>query len=342
MSLPGSLAEPDAVMANPISLELRSALEILCHEASRKGVTVTCAARPELFTHGMSEAWFRERVIPPARHVCLSDGSAVKHLPGLPTYAFFYALSFNAATSALRKLASRAPELMANLQGQVNSWVTVGNGTSRVRPPPVFLSRAMPLEHPPSTLLPFFLNRDSAEDSANRMEQAGPVDIDTRAGATRLMYVPLTETALVCRSFACAISDLILRACFRPSMLLVLRIPGIATEEPSLAQSIAIVLAAVRASGVLLPRASPPNVLFATRDLEEAHPIFDRLPLHVVVHESFDFWRYTKEFYDRADQITIVAEFRSCADEVFLPYEVSAIYGARAVRRWVVDPIGGD
>ena len=73
MSLSGSLAAPEAVLANPLSLELRSALEILDEEARRRGLPIMCVARPEVFTHGILEAWFRDRISPFAQHVCLSD-----------------------------------------------------------------------------------------------------------------------------------------------------------------------------------------------------------------------------------------------------------------------------
>jgi len=334
MSLPGSLAEPADVLANPVSLELRSALEILLAEARRRGLPVMCVARPEMFTHGMAEAWFRARVSPLAQHVCLSDGSSVKHLPGLPTHVFFYGLMFRDAVAALRRLSRRAPELMINLGSQVNSCLTLGRAPCRVRPEPVLLSRTTALRVPPPLLLPFFLNRDSAEDSANRVQQAGPVAAESLLGFSRMLYVPLTETALDDGAFGHAVTELILQTFFDPTTLLVLKCPAACQVEPSLTHGIATLLAAVRKSSVMLPRSSPPNILFAASDLEEDHVIFDRFPFCLVVHDSFDFWRHTKGFYARAQEVTVLARQGSATEE----FNVAAIYGPNAVRRWVVDP----
>ncbi len=342
MSLPGSFAEPEAVLANPLSLELRSALEILHHEANRRHLPIMCVARPEVFTHGISEAWFRDRISPSTQHVCLSDGSTVKHLPGVPTHVFFYCLSFRNAAAALQRLSRRAPELMINLRSQINTSVVLGRGPHRARPKSVYLPRTTPLRQPPSTLLPFFLNRDSAEDSANRIEHAGPVDVERLTGFTRMLYLPLTEAALDDRAFARAVLDLILQSFFDPATLLVLRLPADAQVGPSLTRGIATLLAVVRQTGVVLPRSSPANILFTTRDLEEDHAIFERFPLHIVLHESFDFWRHTVDFYARAHAVTVLAEPESTAKAGFFRFDVTSIYGAKAVRRWVVDPADVD
>jgi len=341
MSLAGSLVEPEAVLANPLSLELRSALEIVDEEARRRGLPIMCVARPEVFTHGMSEAWFRDRISPSPQHVCLSDGSAVKHLPGVPTHVFFYCLPFRDAIAALRRLSRRAPELAINLRSQINTSVELGRGPHRARPESVYLPRTTPLRHRPCTLLPFFLNRDSAEDSANRIGQAGPVEVERLAGFSRLLYLPLTETALDDRAFARAVMDLILQSFFDPTTLLVLRLPP-DVRGPSLVRGITTLLAAAGPSGVVLPRSSPANILLAMQDPEEDHVIFERFPLFIVIHESFDFWRHTSGFYKRAREVTVLAEPETAARAGFFRFDVSTIYGAKAVRRCVVDPTDPD
>jgi hypothetical protein len=342
MSLPGSFAEPEAVLANPLSLELRSALEILHQEARRRNLPITCVARPEVFTHSISEAWFRDRISLSAQHVCLSDGSTVKHLPGVPTHVFFYCLSFRSAIAALQLLSRRAPELMIKLCSQINTSVVLGQGTHRTRPTSAYLPRTTPLRQPPSTLLPFFLNRDSAEDSANRIEHAGPVEVEGLTGFTRVLYLPLTEASLDDRAFAQAVLDLILQTFIDLTTLLILRLPADAQMGPSLARGIATLLAVVRQSGLVLPRSSPANILFTTRDLEEDHVLFERFPLHIVLHESFDFWRHTVDYYARAHAVTVLAEPESAAKAGLFRFDVTSIYGAKGVRQWVVDPADVD
>jgi hypothetical protein len=334
MSLPGSLSEPDAVLANPMSLELRSALEILQQEAARRGLPITCVARPEMFTHGKSEAWFRSRTSPAAQHLCLSDGSTVKHLPYVPTHVFFYCLARNDSTAALQKLSRRAPELMLGLRSQVNTALLLGRKPGCVRPEPIYLTRTKPLRLPPSTFLPFFLNRDSAEDSANRIEHAGRIDPDSLGDYAAMTYLPLTHAALADRGFGRAMTDLILQRFFDPATLLLLRLP----PDSTLSRSIEPLLAAVRTSGIVLPRTSPPNILFASHDLEEDHAILHRSPVHMIVHDSFDFWRHTADFYAQAQQVTVLADPELAARAGYSHFDISSIYGAKAVRQWGVDP----
>ncbi len=342
MALPGSFAEPEAVLANPLSLELRSALEILHREARHRNLPIMCVARPEVFTHGTSEAWFRERISPSAQHVCVSDGSTIKLLPGVPTHVFFYRLSFRNAAVALRRLSRRAPELTINPCSQINTSVVLGRGPHRARPKSVYLPRTTPLRQLPSTLLPFFLNRDSAEDSANRIELAEPVEVEGLTGFARMLYLPLTETSLDDRAFAYAVLNLILRSFFDPTTLLVLRLAADAQAGPSLIRGITTLLAVVRQSGIILPRSGAANILLTTRDLEEDHVLFERFPLHIVLHELFDFWRHTVDFYARAHSVSVLAEPQLATKVGIFRFDLTSIYGAKAVRQWIVDPADVD
>jgi hypothetical protein len=335
IDLSGSIIDPDEILAAAVSLELRSAVHLVCDEAARRGVQAQCIVRPELFTHGVSESWLRDRIDPSVQHLCLSDGTAVKPLPSIPTHVFFYRLGLHDNVLALQRLSRRAPELMRGLRSQVNSCFVFGSGAHRVQPVPVYLSRATPLPHTQSSLLPFFFNRDSAEDSANRIEQQGAIILDNLLDFTELRYVPLTETAMTDRDYAKAVAEMVLQASFDQSVLLVLRLPANRDGRHSLVSGIATMLPALRDSGVVLPRVHPRNIMVTTQDLEENHPIFERFPLHILLHESFDFWRHTDSFYARAARITILSGQWSTSRPGFLPDDVSPIYGPRAVRRWV-------
>jgi hypothetical protein len=341
IDLPGSLAELHDVLAATISPELRSAVLLLRDAALERGVEPKFIVRPEIFTNGVSEHWLHTRTGGISQHLCLSDGTSLKHISGFQTHVFFYCLSFLDNLLALRTLFRHAPELMTQARSQVNSSFALGNGGRRVQPVPIFLSRAIPLDHPPSTLLPFLLNRDSAEDSADRIEQQGPIVPESLTGFTEARYVPLTETAMNDRAFARTVAELMLRACFDPATLLVLRLPFDRGGNNTLARRVAAILPALRDTGIVIPRASPRNIVFATQDLEEDHPILDRFSLRILVHESFDFWRHSFGFYARAARVTVLASAESPFNPGFLPYDVSEVYGATSLRRWV-DPATRD
>ncbi len=334
IDLPGSVVGPNEVLAAALSDDLRSAVQLVCAEAARRGLTIQCIARPELLTAATAKRQFRARMKGASQHLCLSDGSTVKLLAGTQTHVFFYRLSVQANFLALQRLCRRAPELMAQLRSQVNSYLVLGEGAHRVRPASLFLSRMNPLEHLRCTLLPFFFNRHSAEDTANRIEQADPIVAEGLIGFTRLQYVPMSETALSDRAFGRAVAELVLKACFDPATLLVLRLPFDPDGQDTLTRRMTILLPALRDGGVVIPRAGSRSILFATQDLEEDHPLLKRLPLHILVHDSFDFWRHSSGFYARAARITVLAGLELAAQPTFLPYDIEGIYGANATRRW--------
>jgi hypothetical protein len=335
IQLSGSIVDPHEILAAAVSQELRSAVHLVCDEAARRGVEAQCMARPELFTHGVSESWLRGRIDPSVQHLCLSDGTAVKPLPSIPTHVFFYNLAPYGNVLALQRLSQRAPELMTGLRSQINSCFVFGSGAHRAQPVPLYLNRATSMAHPESRLLPFFFNRDSAEDSINRIEQQGAINPENLADYSELRYVPLTETALKDRGFAKAVAELVLLASFDPSALLVLRLPTVPEGKRSLVSAFATMLPPLRDSGVMLPRVCPQNIVLSPDDLDESHPILARFPLHVFLHESFDFWRYTSSFYARAARITVLSGWEARSRLGFLPDDVSPIYGPKAARRSV-------
>lgn len=335
---PGSIADPERVLAAGISPDLHAALGLLTDKARRLGAPIHCVARPEMFTHGVTAAWLRDQVGETARHVCLTDGSTFKPIPGARDHLFFYRSSRRDDVLALDRLCRRAPRLMVQVQGQIKSCFDLGRGMHRVWPTSIFVHRTRPREHPRPRLLRFYLNRDSAEDSANRIEEGGAIDEArvTQTGALR--YLPLTETAMADRAFARFVGDAILDACFDASTLLVLRLPS----ASGLATGIGAILPAPLEAGVVIPRARRDHILVTVDDLEEDHSLFNRHATHIMVHESFDFWRHTASFYARADRVTVLAGTETTMRAGFIPYDVSTVYGGKAVRRWLVDPAADD
>ena len=348
IGLRGSVAEPHEVLAAPVSPELRAAIQLVWDEVLRLGTKLKCIARPELFTEGVSQRWLRSQAAEFSEHLCLSDGHAVKPLEGFSTHVFFYNLGFQDNFRALNKLNGRAAELLTQVRSQVNTHFVFGRGAQRTQPAPLLLNAAAPPDHPPAALLRFFFNRQSPEDTANRIQQAGPIDPASLGGFATLRYVPLSETALADADFARAVAQEALRACFDPATLLVLRLPYVRAPYGSgphgsgtpaaLIPRIAALLPALRDSGLMVPRASFANIVFADHDIDEDHPLLGQVPLHMLVHESFDFWRHTIGFYTSAAAIGVLAGTRTntgaAALSGFLPFDIAGIYGPRAIRRW--------
>jgi hypothetical protein len=336
LDLPGSVTEPQPVLDGQLSAELRAALLLVLGACRRRRVPVRVVARPEIFTHGDAERWVRSRLGDVVQHLCISDGTTIKQLPGCRTHVFFYRLGSHDNYAALQRLSVRAPELVACVESQINTALPLGVGVHRFVPAPLYLTRAVAFPRPPARLLPFFFNRHSAEDSANRIARRGEFAPGQVPEHAEILYLPLTEAALQDAGFARAVTEIIVRAFDRPHHLLVLRLPWAEATPRTLTAQMEAFLPRLRDSGITIPRFCPPNVLLATDDLAEDSPLLAARPWTMMFHESFDFWRHTEAFYRRAERVVVVTGQE--APGGFLPLDVAPLFGPRARRIWLRQP----
>jgi hypothetical protein len=338
LALPGSLCQLHDVLGAVISSELRAALHLLRDYHVPGEFEIQCLLRPELFLCGRAQAWLRSRTEGIFHHLCLSDGTTLKPLPPFETHIFFYRRAFRESFRALERLFRRAPELPETLHGQINSQFSFTLGSQTSRPLPMYLGALSPFDGAKARLLPFFLNRHSAEDSANQIPLQNPIMLNALDGFSALQYILLTETALMECGFTSIFGHLLIEAFFTPATLLILRLPSVSEGQSSLKRQLAMISASFRKAGTHLPHTVPKNIILATTDLEESHSLFKRWPLEIIVHESYEFWRYTKGFYESAAQVTLISSADVLPGRGFLPHDVKSIYGKNASRR-VVQPI---
>ena len=127
--LPGSVFGAAALVEAPLSEPLRRALALVSSAARRGGAELLFVARPEIFIYGEGLTWLRATLGPARRHLSLSDGTAVKLIPGLSNHVFFYGLSRRDDSGALRQLMRRAPELLGQFDSQLNTALFLGART---------------------------------------------------------------------------------------------------------------------------------------------------------------------------------------------------------------------
>jgi hypothetical protein len=331
LAVSGSLVSPQEILSAAISPDLRSALHLIRREAETKGLGIKCVMRPEMFATGVSQAWLRARSRGISQHLCLSTGATVKHLQGFETSIFFYRRSSMGYVEALERLWRRAPESAAPIRAQINSNLSLGLGAGRVRPSIILLTNAEPLQHPDSQFWPFVFNRDSVEDSANRMRQRGTIALENIGDRKGKRYVILTETAMRDRLFSRTVAELVQRAIFDRAMVLILRLPSTGGGRDKISEGMAAIMQALRDSGILIPRIESDNVLVCVEDLEEDHAILDRGPLDILLHESLDFWRHTTTFYERAAQVAVFGDPHRGMESDYLPDDLTKIFGTKAV-----------
>jgi hypothetical protein len=240
---------------------------------------------------------------------------------------FFYRRAFRDNCRALQRLFRRAPELAGTAASQVNSCFVLADQPA---PRSMFINRLSPADHPPALLLPFVLNRHSAEDSANRILQHKPIAPEALSGFAEIRYLLLTQTAFADAGFAHWLGAQLLAAFYTPTRLTLLRLPSVMDGPNRLTRQITSMLPTLRRAGLRLPQTAPKNLIFLTEDIAENHPLLARTPYQVFVHESFDYWRYTRAFFARAASVTVVRNGHSPHARGFLPDTISEIYGPNA------------
>jgi hypothetical protein len=339
LDLPGSIMTADQAVALPVSHTLACAVALIESHCRERGVTTSYLARPEIFTHGVSESWLRDRLGKISQHLCMTDASTVKHVVGCRTHVFLYRLTHYDSYESFARLCRRAPDLMARVATQVNTRFAWGEAADRHRPEPLYLHA---LRAPPALLAaayPFQFRPHQIAEIAERIARAHPLPPDALPPAPHTLYIPLTETALANLAFVRAVSRLI-RAAFTQPHALLLRLPA---ERPgeTLTTRIARTLTALATAEVILPRNIPPNIHFLTSDLvAETAPT----SLAITLHEDFDFWRHPQSFYEAATAVTVVASVARAPGTAdlpeleFLPADVREVYGSRAVRLWLPPP----
>ena len=223
-SLPGSLFSREALALAALSPELNAALDVLEAECERSGMTPIYVARPEIFAHGAARDWLKSHSGGARDHIGLSDGATVWRAPGFGNYAFFYGREHLAPMRALETLARRAPELLASLDGQINTALSfVGRGT-RHCPAPLALSARASTGDADVTLRRLFVRPHAADGGRASMLACAAVARPT-APFAHLTYAPLTEASLACPDFTALLADRLATAAFDPARLWVLRPP---------------------------------------------------------------------------------------------------------------------
>jgi hypothetical protein len=270
LALPGSVLTREEALGLPVSRMLGCTLALIEGRCRADGVETVYLARPEIFVGaGPGAAWLRARLGGATEHLCITDGSTVKPVDGCRTHIFNYRMSFSDSYASFWRLCRRAPALMAQVASQVNTRFAWGSGDAQCHPAPVYWTADGAAALPEAPAYRFQFRPYLAKETAARILASGAVDASA-VGAVRAHYVPLTETALEDDAFARALA-LMIRAAFADGGVLLLRLPD-ARPGGTVAGGIAAVLAALAATGVVLPRHVSERIYFLTGDIGRSGP----------------------------------------------------------------------
>lgn len=302
--IPGSVFDVGHLLRSNLSRELRVAIELVAAIDGGGGSapTLRCIARPEIFTHGASLAWLMTQIKGVTDHVCLSDGTALKLVPGLRNHLFTYGLQSLRRFLDFKQLTRRAPQLLGQFQSQINSFHRVVIDGVAFEPAPWILNRHEVSSSEPVWFHGFYLNPHCLEDSAELMLGWGTLDPPSLAEFTEIRYVPLTDCAVHDEEFQQHVAEMIARAYFQANVCLLMRLSEGETDITARMRS---ALAGIRGARRPIPQTRANNVFFVSGDIGD--DVLLQLAPRVGwwVHHSVDHWRHSSSVYAASKDITV-------------------------------------
>ncbi len=285
----------------PLRPDLRVALDLIAAKCAVKDATLRCVARPEMYTNGKPLEWLRGKLPGVTDHLNLSDGTSLKLIPHFRNHLFAYGLQSSHRLASFKMLMRRAPELLSQYETQVNSVHCVSEHKNVA---PASAQAVMPDAAIPPTVVwmyAFYCNPHSVEDSVNQMLSWGELERNNLDSLGKVTYVPLTEVATKDLSFQSTLAKSIVTTYFDQGICLLIRLPSPGLDLPS---RLKMGLEGIRSVGLHLPRARATNIFFLADDLSERTMTSAGSQLSLVIHESFEYWRYTQSLYRAAAQIS--------------------------------------
>ncbi len=326
-----SLFGIEQIRRAPISDDLRTAINVVLAHAG--DLRVVFIARPEVFTNSASLGWLTEKLAGIANHLCISDGLTIRVVPGLRNHMFLYRLGIECNAIACAKLLRRVPEFIGTMAGQVNTALTVKLDGRRFLPPTLALPGLARADRAEPQFYPFFLNRNSAKLSAERSFAAGSLLPGSMSRLSQLVYIPLTEVAARDRQFAERIGVAIREAYFDTSTGIILRLPFLAKTSATIAEGIALGLEGLCVTPASIPRLPAENIVFTNEDLDTK--AFHRRNVHILAHETFDFWRHPPAFYSNCRSVTVHVSALRRPDSTAIRAVLRGVLGRAPEIKWV-------
>jgi hypothetical protein len=313
--LPGSLFKAEALTDAPISGELRAALGLVEDVCTSQGIPLVCIARPEIFTNSLTMAWLKEKLGGIRDHLCISDGATVRVIPDMQNHMFLYRLGLQQNQEAFNHLVRRAPELLSTIHSQVNTAFQFRLRCQTFAPPTVLLLPDSAPPEEPANFFRFFLNRSSIKTAVEWIIANGSIPNKEMGVFTKVLYVPLTEAALNNKGFLKILATAVAETYFEPTSCLIMRVPTLGSLTAELADQINTVLEGLAKAPLSIPRVPAQNVFLCTTHIDDKFVAQGANRVELVLHETFDFWRHSSDFYSGFQDVSVLA----CQDRYDTP-----------------------
>jgi hypothetical protein len=322
----GSVFDLEHLPKAGMTAELSSAVRVARQICAEPKMPLRFVARPEIFTHGASLDWLRGRLGEIRDHLCISDGTAIRPIPGLRNHLFLYRTGMRRNSAALERLTRCAPELLGRMDYQINSCLSALLGKRIIRPPSALLQSTSSEAATRVSIFRTIARRTAAADDRsrppNRVAALGP----PRRYA-RLTYVPVTETALDDHRFLTTVAGALSRCAADPSRCLIFRLPRIDTPAASARERCESALALVRTAFARRLPPMAPWLLFASDDVSARRLMSFAASAELLMHSSFEFWRHPQAYYSTFHSIRIVRGGRSASNRTALFSLLTSAFG---------------
>ncbi len=299
-ALSGSIVPAAEILGTPVSHDLAVAVGLLCSVYGEE-TELRVVIRPEMFTHGATLAWLRTQIGTTDAHLCLSDGEAIRVLPGMKNHVFFYRIGQASAVEGFLRLRRRAPELLVGLASQVNTALALVPGQAK-RPRTILLPPGPDGDE--GLTLPFFTPRGPAERDARALAGQSPVALPASQALT---YTAVSDAALQSIPFVTGLINQIIRAYMTSERLLVIGIP----QAPEPEDALIPLLSALRRHASTLPSGIPPNVFLHLGGGAALPGAVFAGQSRLVAYEAETFWQRTAAFYAPFGVATLLREHKS-------------------------------
>ena len=309
--IPATVFPVEQLLAGSISAPLRCALGIVQQAFGKKYSALWCVARPEMFVEASTLGWLKARLDGALDHICLTDGRALKAIPGMRNRLFFYAGEWVSSVNHLRACLLRAPEQLSQFYGTINDQGAIlAEFPEHTLESEVLLGPVQVEKSGLAWSFPLYANPHSHEDSANRMLARGDhlasMDLDTRVADFEL--VVSTEASLQDLNFCRVIAGKINDAAFSAGRRLVIQLPELEPSRNGNIERMVVFLGGLARSGVAIPRAYLSGVQLVSDlsviALENTEAKKGKARYHLTIPQSLSTWRHAGELFSSAKSVT--------------------------------------
>jgi len=303
--LASSIFPAEQLADDGISPALRDAVRLVLHHSSEWEQPTLLVARPEIFPGGETLSWLQNRIPGATTHVSISDGSAVKLIPGLKNHVFFYSFGNGLDENVLKTLVRRTSRQLRGLRSQWNSAYALRFEGKNVSLPTTALAGCHNPRLPDRALFKLFLDKGNIADSMETISTIPAVDPARLNSYSRITYVTLTHSLLAAERFRSVLGKVVLEHFFDESSALVFALPKTDFKGEGVTPSLEAFLTAARDTTFPIPKLVANNIFLSFGELSEA--ALDAWDVPVMLWSSDDtaLWRHPPSYYEKFESIRV-------------------------------------